>query len=276
MKSALSVKIKKLEEYLEENKTKLNTIRTNYNVLLKANYVKKMELAKVLGEIVALKTKLDEFKTTVNPYVKLIKENKSKVNLLKRALKYEKEALIETTRLFEAYKYWTKGFKEIKLMLTSEALQEFEIQINNSLSKLGLNDWEIKLDIDSETKAGTIRKGFNVLINSPYNDKAVPFECWSGGEGQRLRLATTLGFIDFIKNRRGSSCDILVFDEPTQFLSEQGIDDLISALREKAKEDKLKLFLIDHRALNTFGGFSGIITVTKNDNGSNISINYDR
>ncbi len=229
------------------------------------------EQKSLIKEIGVLKTEIEKMKQEINPYTSMYEENKNKLNVLKRQLLYKKESLQNTVKDFEIYKYWIKGFKDIKLLLTEDALKEFEIEINNNLTKLGLStDWSIKLGINSENKSGSIKKGFSVLIISPLNDSPVPFECYSGGEGQRIRLSVTMGLVDFIKNRRGVRSNILILDEPTQFLSEGGIEDLIDFLREKAKEDNLKIFLIDHRNLNTYGQFSGVLTVIKDLSGSRI------
>jgi DNA repair exonuclease SbcCD ATPase subunit len=136
-----------------------------------------------------------------------------------------------------------------------------------------MSGWEVLLDVDSENKSGTIRKGFTVMVKSPENDKLVPFEVWSGGEGQRIRLAVTLGLIDFIKNRRGFNFNILVMDEPTQHLSDEGINDLLECLKQKSDEDNIKIFFIDHKNLISSGIFSGVIEVIKDETGSKININ---
>ena len=153
-------------------------------------------------------------------------------------------------------------------MLTAEALDELEVEVNNNLQNLGMNNWKVKLSIDSETKAGNLKRGFSMYVKSPVNEELVPFDCWSGGEGQRIRIATTLGLSDFIESRRGTNWNILVLDEPTQFLSEQGISDLLKMLRDKAKDKDISIFLIDHRDLNTYGLFSGKLEVVKTDKGS--------
>jgi DNA repair protein SbcC/Rad50 len=215
----------------------------------------------------------EELSNKENPFTQLIQQNIEKLRLIKRQESYLTEEIKLAQQDYEIYKYWTKGFKDIKLMLVEHALKEFEIEINNNLSKLGLNDWLVSLSTDFETKGGNIKKGFTILVKSPTNAKLVPFECWSGGEGQRIRLAVTFGLIDFIKNRRGATCDLLILDEPTQFLSEEGISDLISVLYDKTKTDNLKTFLIDHRNLQTSGIFNKILEVYKNEEGSNIKWN---
>ena len=108
---------------------------------------------------------LEKEKNNKNPYIDMISDNDSKVKMLKRKLLYQEEELDRTKRLVEIYKYWQKGFKDIKLMLTSEALDEFEIEINNNLQNLGLAEWKVKLLVDTETKSGSVKRGFNIFVN---------------------------------------------------------------------------------------------------------------
>ncbi len=218
--------------------------------------------------IVRLKQNILDLIDAPNPYIKQKQENSRNIDILRQELLQLENTLLSIKDDFEIYKYWVTGFKEIKLLLTAEALLEFEIEVNNNLQKLGLRDWKVKLDIDSETKSGTVKKGFTVLVQSPLNKSLVPFECWSGGEAQRLRLAISLGLVDFVRNRSIEPCNILIMDEPTQFLSDTGIDDLLIALRDKAMSDGISIFLIDHRNLKTSGVFENMINLIKDENGT--------
>jgi len=223
-----------------------------------------------------IKDKEKELATLVgkeNPYTSMLKEKEEELKNLNIKLTKLEEEISEKKRRFEAFKYLTKGFKDIRLMITSEALTEFEININNNIQKLGLSDeWKIKLNVMEETKSGTIKKGFVVMVESPFNKTSVPFECWSGGEGQRLRLAVSLGLSDFIKSRRGINWNWIILDEPSQFLSQAGIVQMISTLKEKASNDSMKIFLIDHRKLPTLGEFDSTIEVIKTKEGSIINV----
>jgi len=218
--------------------------------------------------IARLKQNILDLIDAPNPYIKQKQENSRNIDILRQELLQLENTLLSIKDDFEIYKYWVTGFKEIKLLLTAEALLEFEIEVNNNLQKLGLRDWKVKLDIDSETKSGTVKKGFTVLVQSPLNKSLVPFECWSGGEAQRLRLAISLGLVDFVRNRSIEPCNILIMDEPTQFLSDTGIDDLLIALRDKAMSDGISIFLIDHRNLKTSGVFENMINLIKDENGT--------
>jgi DNA repair exonuclease SbcCD ATPase subunit len=159
-------------------------------------------------------------------------------------------------------------FKDIKFMVMEEALDELKITTNDFLPKLGLDDWTIEYLVDRETKKGTIVKGFEVFIQASHNYDLVPFKAWSGGERSRLRLAGTFGLSEFLINRKGHDFNVRFFDEPTRWLSSEGIEDLISFMKEKAISDKKVYFIIDHKGFNNFG-FTDIFTIINSkDRGS--------
>lgn len=267
-KSLSNEKNKKVKEI-----EKLNKQEREINDLDKEVTVLENDIVNCKDRIDYNSIELEKEKNNKNPYIDMISDNDSKVKMLKRKLLYQEEELDRTKRLVEIYKYWQKGFKDIKLMLTSEALDEFEIEINNNLQNLGLADWKVKLLVDTETKSGSVKRGFNIFVKSPVNENLVPFDCWSGGEGQRIRIATTLGLVDFISNKRGSLWNILVLDEISRHLSTSGIEDVIYLLRNKALENNMKIFYIDHKDLHTYGGFTSTINIIKDDKGS--KINYE-
>jgi energy-coupling factor transporter ATP-binding protein EcfA2 len=100
--------------------------------------------------------------------------------------------------------------------------------------------------------------------------RTVPFDVWSGGEGQRLRLAGTLGLIDFIENYNNVAFDIEVYDEPTTWLSNVGISNLLEALAERAEVLNRRILVVDHRDLASMGEFTNTVNVIKDDNGTHI------
>ena len=68
------------------------------------------------------------------------------------------------------------------------------------------------------------------------------------GRQQRLRLAGRIGMSTMISSSRGVESGVEVWDEPTQYLSEEGIEELKELLRVRAERYGLKIFLVDHRA----------------------------
>lgn len=204
-----------------------------------------------------------------NIYQELCEKHKIEIKKLAKKLKSVIHKKDEINVRLTGTTYWVKGFREIRLLLIEEALASLELEINNYLLQLGLHDWQIKLDVEKENKSGGISKGFQVLVSSPYNSEIVPWESWSGGESQRLRLAGTMGLSNLILNRAGVQSNILVFDEPSQYLSEEGIQDMLELLSSKAFSDDKQVWLIDHRSID-YGGFVSRTTIRKTKDGSHI------
>jgi DNA repair exonuclease SbcCD ATPase subunit len=210
--------------------------------------------------------------TKENPYTTLEFKRQKDIKVLQQSIDELIKEYSVNKKDYDAYSYWVKGFKEIRLLLLYDSLKEFEISINNNLSKFGMEGWKIELDIDKENKSGTLRKGFTVLVQSPHNNGSVPFDCWSGGEGQRLRLAGTLGLMDLIQSKRQVDFGIEIFDESSAWLSDKGVSDLVQILFERAKDNNKTIFLIDHKGLGSYGSFTGEIKIIKDKKGSRIEI----
>jgi len=166
---------------------------------------------------------------------------------------------------------WGKGFKELRLWLIEDALKELEIEVGNSLIQLGLKDWHVSFDIERENKSGGVTKGFSVFITAPGSPESVPWEAWSGGETQRLRVAGAIGLANLISNRRSAKSNIEIWDEPTAHLTEEGIQDLLNFFEERARNEEKQIWLVDHRSLD-YGGFDKEIEVVKDKEGSHILV----
>ncbi len=204
-----------------------------------------------------------------NPFTKIIGEAKArKMRVTKDQISRKKDIAYLMQEL-EGMQFWAKGFKEIRLFLVEEALTQLEVEINNNLLQLGLRDWSIKLDVERETAAGGVAKGFHVTVQSPYNPKPVPWAVWSGGESQRLRLAGTMGLSDLILARKGIECNIEIYDEPTAHLSPSGVEDLLDSLYHRAIDRQKQIWLVDHNSLD-FGSFASTTTIIKDKDGSHI------
>jgi DNA repair exonuclease SbcCD ATPase subunit len=97
----------------------------------------------------------------------------------------------------------------------------------------------------------------------------VPWAAWSGGEGQRLRLAASAGLSSLILNRRNVNPEFEFYDEPSKHLSEEGLMDLANYLSNRAQTLGKQIWLVDHNIPN-FSGISGSIKIVKDDKGSRI------
>lgn len=215
------------------------------------------------------KTITDE-ENRINPYITLIEKEKLSLNNEENSLQENQSKLDADGKDYAAYDFWSKNFKELRLWIVSEALHTLEYESNDILSKLGLGSHKLSFQMEKETTTGNINKGFHIFISSPDSKgKTVPIEVWSGGELQRLKLATTLGLMSLIQSYSGLDSNLLILDEPTHHLSTQGIDCLLEFLDEYASTKHKVIFLIDHNNIES-SHFKQIFTVIKDKNGSYI------
>lgn len=164
----------------------------------------------------------------------------------------------------EIYDYWKSEFKQIRLWIVEKVLKQLELEVNAGLSELGLIDWQIQFDIERENKSGGISKGFTVMVTPPNATEAVPWNSYSGGETQRLRIAGNIGLSNLIKSIKGIDINLEIWDEPTAHLSPEGVEDLLNFFKERSKDNEL--WLIDHRTLDF--EFDRKITIRKTSEGS--------
>ena len=204
-----------------------------------------------------------------NPHSVRIKELKTLISELKSDEKETAAERDKTLRLTERAKFWIKGFKDLRLLQVEDVLQELEITTNNLLEEMGLIDWHVNYAVERATQAGTIQTGMVVSINSPRNEKPVKWECWSGGESQRLRLAGALALSEVLLAHAGIEIDLEVLDEPTKHLSDEGVRDLGEMLAARAELVERKILYIDHAAYEG-SQFASTITVRKTKEGSQI------
>jgi energy-coupling factor transporter ATP-binding protein EcfA2 len=146
-------------------------------------------------------------------------------------------------------------------------LQQLDLETMNAAQSLGLVGWRISYSTETETKSGTQKLGVQVEVQSPVNKG--PFSAWSGGEGQRIRLCTALGFGSLLQRWSGVRWCLEVFDEPTSWLSEAGIEDLLDLLKNRTDLMDKAILVADHRGLQ-HAGFDRILTVVKDAEGSSI------
>lgn len=175
-------------------------------------------------------------------------------------------ALSDLTAQIDFLGYWPKAFKELRLWMVDTALDELEIYVNSSLVSLGLAEWRIEFAVERENKSGGVSRSFDILVFSPKSPEGVPWEAWSGGETQRLRVACTVGLASLVQSRMPNAPKLEVWDEPTAHLSETGVKDLIEFFGARAREGR-QVWLIDHRSLGS-GSFDDVVTVVKGAEGS--------
>jgi DNA repair exonuclease SbcCD ATPase subunit len=202
-----------------------------------------------VDDLMQARAKLAALKAAENPFTAFAEQKVVRMAEYKEDLRSKVGLLADIESLLSQTEYWVKAFKDVRLFLVAEALQQLEIETNSALVELGLHGWAIKYSPDAETKSGTVKRGFTVLIESPTNSRPVPWAAWSGGERQRLRVAAQMGLSNLITSYTGADSFIEVWDEPSNGMSEQGIADLLSALASRAQSNRRQVWVVDHRSL---------------------------
>jgi exonuclease SbcC len=226
----------------------------------------KIELSKILGSVAQINKELENLKQLKNPYIAEHKKQQEAIKILDDKVELDKKELEKLDKNVFATAYWVKAFKDVRLSLISEVLTQLELEVNNKLFQLGLQDWKVDFAVEGVTKGGKVKKGFAVTISTPQNLEPVPWNAWSGGETQRLRLAGALGMADLIVSKSGVYPELEVLDEPSQYLSTAGIESLLDILKDRAKTTGKRIFLVDHRHLGA-EVFDGVYTIVKTPDG---------
>lgn len=165
--------------------------------------------------------------------------------------------------------YWKQGFRKVRLFQVKQVLQRMEIETSNAAAALGIGDWKIRYVTEVENKSGTLKPGIQVIVSAQGYEG--PWEGFSGGEAQRVRLAVTLGLASLIQGLAGVSWQMEVFDESSQYLSAEGIEDLLTCLSNRADITRKSIFITDHTQLS-YGAFAEVLCCVKDAAGSRLEV----
>ncbi len=199
-----------------------------------------------------------------------IEENRVQIADKEKRIKAIKEELQELETAIGQAAYWAKTFKDIRLFEINDILTSLEVEINSYLADLGMKNWSVKMEVERETRRGSISRGFRVMVDPGKDTKggAKPWEAWSGGEGQRLRLAGTLALANLILRQYNRTSNFQVWDEKLYWLSGRGEDDMLELLQEVAVAEGKMIFIIDQHNLDF--PFDGSIKIIKDHKGSHV------
>lgn len=205
---------------------------------------------------------LENLEMGTSPYMEMIAREEERISEGDVVIAQLEAARNTVAAALEVARPWPKRFRQIRLWLLEEAVEELSALTASALSQLGLSDWEIEYRLEKENSAGKVTRSFEILVRCNETDGYVPWTSWSGGETQRLRLAVSIALSTLLRSRMSNPPLIEVWDEPTTHLNADGVDDLIRLLGDRAQTRPV--YLVDHRALDQ-GIFSGTVMVTKRD-----------
>ena len=263
--------VKKAKATADRLRTSHDTLDQQVSDLANERSLAASTLQEVNNDLKLVKVELGRWESDVNPHRARLQDlRRAQAKAVSEGVELQKD-IISLEAKIERRKFWIKGFKDIRLFVLNDVLEELEFVTNNMLDDIGLVDWEVRYDVERETKSGTTQRGLVTSVLSPSaGEREVKWTAWSGGEGQRLRLVGALALSQVLLARAGVDCNIEVLDEPTRHLSTEGVEDLCEFLARRATDLERTIWLVDHKAIES-SYFNKVVTVTKTSKGSSIA-----
>lgn len=229
------------------------------------------KLSDLKAELSSASKKLEAWEDEENPHTTQLAKLREQKKAVQEEVETLKASLDKVARRIVRAKFWIKGFKDIRLQVIDDVLQELQLVTDSMLDEMGLQDWRVIYAIEKETKSGKVRRGLNVTILSPSNKKPVKWESWSGGEAQRLRVAGALALSDVLLGYAGVQSDLEVLDEPINHMSIEGVEDLCDFLATRAEQMEKKTFYAAQLVMES-SKFKSVTKVVKGSKGSSLTI----
>lgn len=155
------------------------------------------------------------------------------------------------------------GKRGLPQWIIEEALPMLQEAANGFLAELSDGRFAVSLVTQAETKKGTIIETLDVVVSD--SDGPRPLETFSGGEKVRINLALRMGLTALLSQRAGVRLRMSVLDEPSDGLSDEGIDALADCLGRIGKRlDFLGVVSHDTRLRDRF---DQRIVVSRDENG---------
>ena len=222
------------------------------------------------GEINGVDNRIKLLLDQANPYEEqLVRQRARRAQLDEQLAGKHAEESALSVRL-EQLGFWRQGFRRVRVFCLTRVLAELEIETMSAARSLGLEGWRIGYSGETELKSGSVKLGVQVVVQTPGVSR--DFDNLSPGEAQRVRLSSALGLGSLIQRYSGVLYDIEILDEPSAWLSSQGIEDLFESLQERAHARQKAIWVCDPRAGLAHGGFDEVLNVIKDENGSRIEV----
>lgn len=269
VKEGLPPKLVSAEAVLQKRLTSSEQYAQSFQATL---IVAEHEKARLQPEVATLRAQIQELQRAskveeANPHTEQLATLQGRRKELLADKASIAKDIAEASRRAERNKFWVKGFKDIKLQLIIDVLDELDLVTNSMLEEVGLVDWKIQYGVERETKSGTVQRALNVQINSPESKGWVKWESWSGGEKQRLRLIGALALSDVLLAHAGVQTNLEILDEPALYWSTEGVQELCAFLAERARQTKRSIFYIEHQAVESTH-FAKVLTVVRDSKGA--------
>lgn len=179
-----------------------------------------------------LSKQLESLRAEVSPYESMLESVRSKIEQTKSSLITASKALEHSSVAAKHYQYIYRAYNDrakIKSFLFGQHIPFINNRLHHYLDMLHL---DVKIELTD-----------SLTINS---DKW-GYEFESGGERMRTNIAVMLATYDFHELMYGRQCNLMVLDEVDGRLDDDGINSLVSIIKEDLAPRVESLIIISHR-----------------------------
>ena len=208
------------------------------------------------SEIERLERQITNIGSEKNPHEQSIKD--AEASITKRQAQLAKIQTDNEQKLFlsQHYQYVYKAYND-RTKIKSYVFQEHIPFINERIKHyLGVFGLDVHVELTSSLGVSSNLWGYE-------------FE--SGGERKRTDVAFMLAMFDFHEQMYGRQCNILVLDEVDGRLDDDGIDSLISIIKDDLTTKVESIIIISHRNM-MFDIFPNEIKVVRQDRFSHLRV----
>lgn len=225
------------------------------------------ELEGRAGQAAALKAdydaKVKQFTTLrdeESPYAKMIESQKEEIAKAEASLADLNDALAKIKHrhgvCVKAAEVLSAG--GVRAHILDHVTPILNDRTSHYLGQLSEGEIDASWQTISLTKAGELREKFAIKVTNTKGAKS--FGGLSGGEKRKVRIATAMALQDLVASRSAKSLPLFIFDEIDHALDADGLERLMSIMKEKATKSGTVL-VISHNDLNHY--ISDSITVIK-------------
>lgn len=241
---------KDLKKSFTEKKESLNLIKENVTETLKDLKIKKDKLTKMDLKAVEMKTDLSSILRSLKrdiEKIQSIKESKNEDNTdikefveaiddLKDQRKGKNSHLKEMKDKNIYHKELSKVFSEngIKKVIINNILEPINHFIEENLEKMNMSH---RVELDSQFNANVTMLGQDI---DP--------ETLSTGETKKVNVAILIAYLKMIRTKK--VINVLFLDEVFASIDVEGIEDILSLLRDFANNYNINIFVVHHAILN--------------------------
>jgi len=199
-------------------------------------------------------------KSKTNDFVQMEELHRTTIKKLKKEkveLDVDVEDINEELKLLEFIKEMSSPMG-IKSSLFDQFLTELEDSTNNILGAIS-DDIQVEYSSQKESQKGTVSDSLEIVS---YENGELS-NGLSGGQRQKVRIATSLALAEVLNKRSSSKIDFLVLDEPHRGLDLVGKEHLFGLINKLVETGTKNLVLVASPQLDFKTMFGNVVKVIR-------------